>query len=114
MSDYVIQIPSQAVYYWYLDVGSFFDRFGVAMIPALMSVDPVTVALVKNIQSREWVDLKNPQVAAALAYMSGTNVPGLGTIGTAITGLTTGLVNTILNTVPTATEQFATVSKFFS
>jgi hypothetical protein len=110
----VSPVATPPVYLWFLDVGAFFDRFGPAMLPALMSADPVLQAIIRNIQSREWVDLKNPQVAAAVVYMSGTAVVGLGTISAPIAGMTADLATAIMTTQPTAQEQFATVMKFFT
>jgi hypothetical protein len=110
----VAPVATPPVYLWYLDVGAFFDRFGPAMLPALMSADAVLQAIIKNMQSREWVDLQNPQVAAAVAYMNGATVPGLGTISAPIAGMTDALASTIMTTLPTAQEQFATVTKFFT
>ena len=118
MDDTIIVLPlppaAPSVYQWYLDIGDFFDRFGEAQMPALLSTDPTVQALIKNIQSRKWVDLQRADVAAALDYMAGVTVRGLGTISTPIAGMTAALVTSILTTQPAAHEQFALVKMYFT
>jgi len=54
-----------------IDIGPFFDRFGVAKMAVLTSPDAAVKAILSDIQVRHWVDLKRPDVAQALAYVGG-------------------------------------------
>lgn len=51
---------------WLMDIGPFFDRFDTKKLAILASTDPVVVAIVKDVQSRKWVDLRRPDVAKAI------------------------------------------------
>lgn len=101
-------------YTWFIDKGSFFDRFGVAKIPVLMCTDPTVQAMLKDISNRWWVDLRDPNIATALSFMVGVATPGIGTITSPITGMTSELASTILSTRPTIFEQYGVVKLFFS
>lgn len=104
--------PVDPVWKWYIDIGPFFDRFGPSMMAVLLSPEPVVVAMLKNVNSRKWVDLQRPDVAAAIAYMAGQAVPGLGTIATPIAGVTLALMNSILTT-PVADEENHALRKLY-
>lgn len=54
----------------YIDIGPFFDRFGVAKMQVLLSTDPMVQAILRDVQVRKWVDLTREDVATALAYIS--------------------------------------------
>lgn len=99
----VLNVAPAPVYEWYIDVGAFFDRFGSAKYPVLMSTDPQAQAMVKDIQTRGWVDLKNQQVMTGVNYLATLN----------ITGMTSALATTILSTQPTAAEQVMLRATYF-
>jgi len=106
--------PVPPAYLWYMDVGDFFDRFGNLQLAVLMNTDPAAQAMIKNITARKWVDLQRADTIAAVNYLAGVALPGVGTITVPISGMTTDLANTILTTQPTATEQLTTVKLYFS
>jgi hypothetical protein len=116
--DQIIVLPvppaAPAPYLWLMDVGAYFDRFGPLKYVILMDADPFLQAVMKDLQSRHWIDLQDPQVATALAYMMGTAIPGIGTIATPIPGLTQAIVTAVLSTLPAAQEQLALVKLYFS
>lgn len=58
-----------AEYYW-LEVGSFYDRFGPAKIAVLASPDATVQALVRDTQVRKYIDLQRPDVAQFVGYLS--------------------------------------------
>ena len=95
------------VWDWFIDIGPFMDRFGSAKFPVLLCTEPIVKAMIADMQSRKWIDLQRADVAAALAYMHGSAVPGLGTIGTPIASITTELISAILTTPVTAEENLA-------
>jgi hypothetical protein len=51
---------------WLIDIGPFFDRFGVKKLPILMSEDLTVKAIVQDVQVRKWVDLQRADVAQAM------------------------------------------------
>ncbi len=89
---------------WIIDTGPFFDRFGTAKIAVLASTDVVVKALVLDVTVRKWVDLRRPDVAAALALLVSKN----------INGVDQALVNSILNTPVTKDENHAVRTVYFS
>lgn len=109
-----VDIVAAPVWAWYIDIGALFDRFGTAKLAVLTSTEPIVKAFVTDLQSRHWGDLQNPQLAAGIEYMRGVTVPGIGTIGTPITGITTTLETAILTTPVTSSENLATRKLFFS
>lgn len=106
--------PVPPAYLWYLDVGDFFDRFGDLQLAVLMNTDPAAQAMIKNISARKWVDLQRADVIAAVNYMAGVALPGVGAITVSINGMTTDLATTILTTKPTPAEQLTLVKLYFS
>jgi hypothetical protein len=86
-----------------IDLGPFFDRFGVAMMPVLMSVDPTVVAIRANINSRKWVDLTLPIVSQSLTAISAI-----------IPALTPAIQNSILTSPVQLSEQYALLKVYFS
>jgi hypothetical protein len=62
--DVVAEVPNRTE--WLMDIGPFFDRFGAAKIATLASSDVVVQAIVKDCQSRKWIDLRRPDVPLAL------------------------------------------------
>jgi hypothetical protein len=85
---------------WLIDVGSFFDRFGDSKIPILASADPFVMAIRQDILPREWVDLKRPDVAAAIDVFIGEGL------------CTADLKAAILTTPVTHMEQLALMVKY--
>ncbi len=99
---------------WYIDIGALFDRFGPAKLPVLTSNEPIVKALVTDLQSRHWGDLKREDLAAGIQYMRGVAIPGIGTISAPIAGLTQELETYILTTPVTLAENMALRKQFFS
>lgn len=87
---------------WLIDVGPFFDRFGPAKMPVLMSEDSTVKAIVQDTQVRKWIDLKRDDVASALGY-----------IGIKVGALTPELIGSILNTPVTSEENLALRKLYF-
>lgn len=58
--------------YWWIEVGSFYDRFGAAKVPVLASPDATVQALVRDTQVRKYIDLKRPDVAQFVGYLGTT------------------------------------------
>ena len=91
-------------YSWFIDVGPFFDRFGSAKMSVLASTNPTVIALVKDVQSRKWVDLKRTDVGQAIDLI----------ISAPIAGVDATLKSAILNTPVNQLEQLALVRAYFS
>ena len=55
MSEIVIDTGEKPVYDTssLIDIGPFFDRFGVAKMAVLMSSDPVVQAILRDVQARK-------------------------------------------------------------
>ena len=107
MSDYVIvngqlTIPPSPTQ-WLIDVGPFFDRFGAAKMPLLMSTNATVQALVKDLQVRKWIDLQRPDVGQGIDALIALGVPGV----------TAELKTAILTTPVTADENFALNKVYF-
>ena len=83
-----------------IDTGPFFDRFGEAKLPLLMSADPLVKALMTDIQVRKWIDLQRPDVAQALAVLVSKSL------------ITNELKTAILDT-PVATEENRVLKKLY-
>lgn len=62
---------------WLIDIGTFFDRFGVAKYTILASPDLLVQAIVKDVQTRRWVDLKRADVAQAIDILISKNLAGV-------------------------------------
>lgn len=54
-----------------ITVGAFFDRFGAQKYPILASSNPTVQALIKDSSVRNYIDLKDPVLAAGLAALLG-------------------------------------------
>lgn len=78
MSEIVIDTGEKPVYDTssLIDIGPFFDRFGVAKMAVLMSSDPVVQAILRDVQVRKWIDLSRQDVMDSLNYIT-TKVPAL-------------------------------------
>ena len=57
-------VPNQTE--WLIDIGPFFDRFGVHKIPILANTDVVVQAIIKDTMSRKWIDLSLQSVSDAI------------------------------------------------
>lgn len=86
--------PPPAAYQWFIDPGSFRDRFGATKMAVLGSTDATIQVLLKDLDGRPWVDLQRQDVVQGLAY-----------IGSVIPAVTPQLQAQILTTPPTAFEQ---------
>lgn len=62
---------------WLIDIGPFFDRFGIAKMGVLTSTDPVVQAIVKDVMTRKWVDLKRTDVEAGIDALVSKGIPNL-------------------------------------
>lgn len=89
---------------WLIDVGPFFDRFGAAKMPLLMSTNATVQALVKDLQVRKWIDLQRADV--------GQGIDALIALGVA--GVTAELKAAILTTPVAPDENFALRRVYFS
>ena len=89
---------------WLIDVGPFFDRFGAAKMPLLMSTNSTVQALVKDLQVRKWIDLQRADVGQGIDALIALGVPGV----------TAELKASILTTPVTAEENFALRKVYFS
>lgn len=98
---------------WMLDIAPFADRFGVKRYAVEQSTDPFVVSFQRDVDMRrKWIDLKDPRVAAALYYLAGQPIPGIGTIAAPI--LTVEEVQTILTTPVAPMENLALRKLYFS
>ena len=95
-------VPAQP-WEWLIDIGSFFDRFGVAKMAVLTSSDVGVQAILKDTQVRKWLDLKLPEIASAVAY-----------VGTKVPEVTPELQQSILNTPVEEKENLVLRKLYFS
>ena len=104
------EAPSWA---WLIDIGPFVDRFGNERYTVEQSSDPFVVSFCHDVDTRrKWIDLRDPRVAAALYYLAGHPLPGVGTIAAPI--LTPAKVATILTTPVAPAENLALRKLYFS
>lgn len=89
---------------WLIDIGPFFDRFGPAKMPLLMSSNATVQALVKDLQVRKWIDLQRADVGAGIDALIALGVPGVDADQKAA----------VLTTPVTAEENFALRRVYFS
>lgn len=87
-----------------LDVGPFFDRFESAKYAVLCSLSISVQAVIKDAQSRNWIDLKHPAVAQGIDVI----------IGAGVAGVDAALKDRILNTPASDTENYALRKVYFS
>lgn len=88
---------------WLIDIGDFLDRFGASKMPLLISSNAIVQALVKDVQSRKWVDLRRADVA--------TGIDALIALG--IDGVDENLKDEILNTPVSPAENAALRAAYF-
>lgn len=94
--------PPPPEWAWLIDVGPFFDRFGVAQMPVLTSTDATVRAIITNTQTRKWIDLQRPDVAQSLAA-----------VGAVVAALTPALQAQILSTPVRPEENLALRVQYF-
>ena len=104
INSYPAQIPYTDPAEWLIDIGTFFDRFGASKIPTLASTDVIVQAIVKDVLSRKWIDLKRVDVASAIDIL----------ISKGISGVDSTLKNSILNTPVALDENRALRKLYFS
>lgn len=97
------EVPEQSPYAWLIDVGPFFDRFGLVKYNILTSANPMVRALVTDIQCRKWVDLEREDVAHGFDML----------IAAGVAGVTPALKEAILTTEPTSDENLALRKLYF-
>lgn len=98
---------------WLMDIGPFVDRFGTKRNAVEQSTDPFVVSFRHDVDTRrKWIDLRDQRVAAALYYLAGQPLPGVGTIAAPI--LTSTEVATILTTPVALAENLALRKLYFS
>lgn len=101
------------VYEWHIDVGPFLDRFGFKSFAVDASTDPFVRSFSIDVNSRrKWINLREPRVMSALAYLAGQTIPMIGTIAAPI--LTLAEVDSILNTPVREDENLALRKMYFS
>lgn len=59
-----------------IDKGAFFDRFGAAKMPVLLSQDSTIKAVLADISNRNWIDLSLADVTSTVDYIA-TVIPEL-------------------------------------
>lgn len=103
-SDYVEAAPAEP-WAWFIDHGPFFNRFGPFKGAILASAHPVIQAVVKDAQSRKWIDLQDPEVADSIDMIIDTG---------AIPGLDEDVKNAVLTTPVALEHNFALRKLYFS
>ena len=88
---------------WLLDIGAFFDRFGVVKFNILTSSDVLVKAIIQDVMVRKWVDLRRPDVAYGVSVLS-TKIPEL----------TSAMVTSILTTPVRPDENLALRIMYFN
>lgn len=97
------EAPQPSPTAWLIDIGPFFDRFGVAKMAVLTSADTGVKAILSDLQVRKWIDLQRIDVAQGMAY-----------VGSKVPAVTTALQYAILTTPVSADENLALRKQFFS
>lgn len=88
---------------WLIDLGPFYDRFGAAKMPVLLSTDATAKAIIADLNIRKWVDLSRADVAQGLAY-----------IGSVVPSVTAALQTAIVQAPVAAAENVALRKLYFS
>lgn len=65
---------------WLIDTGPFTDRFGTSKFAIDTSTDAFVQFFSRDVTRRKWIDLQDRRVLAALYYLAGRNVPGIGSL----------------------------------
>lgn len=104
--------PEPPVWAWYIDIGPFTDRLGLASAAIDLSSEQGVVVIRNDLARRKWIDLKDPRVIAALWYLAGQPHPVLGTLAQPL--LTAAVVTSALSTAVSAEENLALRKLYFS
>ena len=64
-------VPASNPTEWFIDIGSFFDRFGASKMAILTSGDADVKAILVDVTARRWIDLKRADVAEGLDTLIG-------------------------------------------
>lgn len=88
---------------WLIDIGPFVDRFSTAKMAVLTSTAPVIRAIVQDMYSRKWIDLRRPDVSQSIDAITAD-----------VAAVTPALKDAILNTPVTAEENRALRKVYFS
>jgi hypothetical protein len=100
------------VWEWYIDIGPFTDRLGMASAAIDLSTEPGVIVIRNDLARRKWVDLKDQRVIAALWYLAGQAHPALGTL--AVPLLTAAVVTSTLSAPVAEVENLALRKLYFS
>ena len=104
--------PEPPVWAWYIDIGPFTDRLGMASAAIDWSTEPGVVVIRNDLARRKWIDLQDQRVIAALGYLAGQPHPALGTLAQPL--LTAEVVTSTLSTPVVAEENLALRKLYFS
>lgn len=104
--------PEPPVWEWYIDIGPFTDRLGLASAAIDLSTEPGVMVIRNDLARRKWIDLKDIRVIGALWYLAGQPHPALGTLTTPL--LSAATVTSALNTPVSLVENLALRKLYFS
>ncbi len=76
-SEWLPPVTAQSPTAWLIDVGPFFDRFEAAKFGVLTSAHVGVQAVVKDAQTRKWIDLQHPAVAQGVDVIISAGIPGV-------------------------------------
>lgn len=103
--------PPPPEWEWYIDIGPFTDRLGLASAAIDLSTEPGVMVIRNDLARRKWIDLQDQRVIAALWYLAGQAHPALGTLAQPL--LTAEVVNAALSTPVAAEENLALRKLYF-
>lgn len=87
---------------WLLDIAPFTDRLGAKKYAVDTSADPFVAYFNRDLSRRKWADLEDQRVIAAINYLAGATLPGVGTMAAP---LLTGAEAAALLSVPASPEE---------
>lgn len=97
---------------WLIDIAPFTDRLEPYKFQIDTHTDPFIQYFNRDLSRRKYADLKDPRVAAALNYMAGHTIAGIGTIAAPI--FNDAFVSGVLTTPVIQKENFALRKAYFS
>ena len=103
--------PAPPTWQWYIDIGPFTDRLGLASAAIDLSSEQGVVVIRNDLARRKWIDLKDQRVIAALWYLAGQPHPVLGTLTAPL--LSAATVTSTLNTPVSLVENLALRKLYF-
>lgn len=80
--------------YWWIDVGSFFDRFGSKALTITSSEDPIVKGLVTLLLPRKYVDLRRADLPTLVSHLVDKKI------------ISEEEAKAVVNTPPTAQERY--------